>query len=198
MAGFASMLGLLLQVVLIVIVARFIFAWWQRRNTPAGAYATTGRSTGYSFAGLAGTSSSTASRTTAPPTTITKSDYDLFERLLGDIQSAFSAEDLPALCGMVTPEMLSYFSEQLADNASRGLVNRVTDVKLLQGDLSEAWREGSIDYATVAMKYALKDSMVERTSGRVVQGGERTEVTELWTFRRADGGNWLLSAIQQT
>jgi predicted lipid-binding transport protein (Tim44 family) len=46
MAGFASMLGLLLQVVLIVIVARFIFAWWQRRNAPVGAYATTGRSTG--------------------------------------------------------------------------------------------------------------------------------------------------------
>jgi predicted lipid-binding transport protein (Tim44 family) len=198
MAGFASMLGLLLQVVLIVIVARFIFAWWQRRNTPAGAYATTGPSTGYSFAGLAGTSSGTVSRTTAPPITITKSDYDAFERLLGDIQSAFSAEDLPALRGALTPEMLSYFSEQLADNASRGLINRVTDVILLQGDLAEAWREGSIDYATVAMKYALKDSMVERASGRVVQGGERTEVTELWTFRRARGGNWLLSAIQQT
>jgi predicted lipid-binding transport protein (Tim44 family) len=135
------------------------------------------------FAGLTGTSSGTASRTTASPITITKSDYDAFERLLGDIQSAFSAEDLPALRGVLTPEMLSYFSEQLADNASRGLINRV---------------EGSIDYATVAMKYALKDSMVERASGRVVQGGERTEVTELWTFRRARGGNWLLSAIQQT
>ena len=36
--------------------------------------------------------------------------------------------------------MLSYFSEQLAGNASRGLINRVTDVKLLQGDLAEAWR----------------------------------------------------------
>ena len=99
---------------------------------------------------------------------------------------------------MVTPEMLSYFSEQLADNASRGLINRVTDVKLLQGDLAEAWREGRTDYATVAMKYALKDSMVEGASGRVVEGGERTDVTELWTFMRAPGGSWLLSAIQQT
>jgi predicted lipid-binding transport protein (Tim44 family) len=32
MAGFASIFGLLLQIVLIVIVARLIFAWWQRRN----------------------------------------------------------------------------------------------------------------------------------------------------------------------
>ena len=43
------------------------------------------------------------------------------------------------------------FAEQLAENSSRGLVNRVTDVKLLQGDLSEAWRENNDDYATVAM-----------------------------------------------
>ena len=98
----------------------------------------------------------------------------------------------------VTPEMLSYFSEQLADNASRGLINRVTDVKLLQGDLAEAWREGGTDYATVAMRFALKDSMVERTSERIVEGGEQSEVTELWTFMRASGGSWLLSAIQQT
>jgi len=51
---------------------------------------------------------------------------------------------------MVTPEMLSYFSEELAANASHGLINRVTEIKLLQGDLAEAWREARGDYATVA------------------------------------------------
>jgi Tim44-like domain len=65
--------------------------------------------------------------------------------------------------------MLSYFSEQLAGKASRGLINRITDVKLLQGDLAEAWREGDTDYVTVAMKFALKDSIVERESGRTVE-----------------------------
>jgi predicted lipid-binding transport protein (Tim44 family) len=104
--------------------------------------------------------------------------------------------DLSTVRTMVTPEMLSYFSEQLAENASRGLTNRVTGVKLLQGDLSEAWREGDTDYATVAMKFALSDSMVDRASGRTVEGGQPTEVAELWTLAR--GGNWLLSAIQQT
>jgi predicted lipid-binding transport protein (Tim44 family) len=34
--------------------------------------------------------------------------YDAFERLLGDIQAAYSAEDLSALRAKVTPEMLSY------------------------------------------------------------------------------------------
>lgn len=198
MAGFASIIGLFLQVVLVVIVARLIFAWWQRRNASTPAYAAARPATGYNFGGFGGMSGSTASSGAGEPLAIAKSDYDAFERLLGDIQAAYSTEDLSALRANVTPEMLSYFSEQLAGNASRGLVNRVTDVKLLQGDLAEAWREGGAEYATVAMRFALKDSMVERTSERIVEGGERSEVTELWTFMRAPGGSWLLSAIQQT
>jgi predicted lipid-binding transport protein (Tim44 family) len=165
---------------------------------PAPAYAAAHPATGHGFGGLTGILGSTNAPPAGEPVTIAKSDYDAFERLLGDIQAAYSTEDLSALRVKLTPEMLSYFSEQLAGNASRGLINRVTDVKLLQGDLAEAWREGAADYATVAMKFALKDSMVERASGRTVEGGERSEVTELWTFVRAHGGNWLLSAIQQT
>jgi len=48
------------------------------------------------------------------------------------------------------------------------------------------------------MNFACKDSMVDRATGQTVEGVERSEVTELWTFIRASGGNWLLSAIQQT
>jgi predicted lipid-binding transport protein (Tim44 family) len=93
--------------------------------------------------------------------------------------------------------MVSYFVEEMTRNSSQGAVNKISDVKLLQGDLSEAWREGSDDYATVAMRYSLNDTMVDRASGRVLQI-EPSEATELWTFRRAGGGHWLLSAIQQT
>ena len=48
------------------------------------------------------------------------------------------------------------------------------------------------------MNFALRDGIIERASGRTVEGGELSKVTELWTFMRARGGNWLLSAIQQT
>jgi predicted lipid-binding transport protein (Tim44 family) len=198
MAGFASILGLLLQAVLVVIVGRLIFAWWQRRNMPAPVYAGASSAAGHTFRGLDGLMNGANTPSTTENLTIGKSDYDAFERLLGEIQGAYSAEDLSALRAKATPEMLSYFSEQLAGNASRGLINRVTDVKLLKGDLAEAWRESDTDYAAVAIKFALRDSMVERASGRTVEGGEPSEVTELWTFRRARGGNWLLSAIQQT
>jgi predicted lipid-binding transport protein (Tim44 family) len=134
MAGFASIVGLLLQIVLVVIVARLILAWWQRRNRPAPAYAAAHPATGHSFGALGGMLGSTNARPAGEPLSIAKSDYDAFERLLGDIQAAYSTEDLSALRAKVTPEMLSYFSEQLAGNASRGLINRVTDVRLLQGD----------------------------------------------------------------
>ena len=38
------------------------------------------------------------------------------------------------------------------------------------------------------------------STGRVVQGNAsaRTQSTEVWTFLRAPGGRWILSAIQQT
>ncbi len=115
------------------------------------------------------------------------------------MQTAYSNEDVGALRLRMTPEMLSYFSEELAANASRGVVNKLSDVKLVQGDLAEAWREGDDEYATVAMRYSQVDKLVDRASGRVVEGGDTPdEGVEYWTFRRADGGAWMVSAIQQT
>jgi predicted lipid-binding transport protein (Tim44 family) len=194
MGGFVSLLGLILQVVVVVFIVRLLMSWFRRGHEPA--YAAAHPVTGHAFGGLGSMLSGNAPA--GEPLTIAKSDYDAFEELLGDVQAAYSAEDLSALRAKVTPEMLSYFSEQLSQNASRGLINRVSGVKLLQGDLSEAWREDGAEYATVAMRFALTDSMVERASGRTVEGGQPSEVTELWTFMRARGGNWLLSAIQQS
>jgi predicted lipid-binding transport protein (Tim44 family) len=202
--GFASIFGLLLQIVIVVVVARLIWNWWQRRNQPA--YAAAGDAPSYNEPSshaqartdyASGGGGGDASGETIE---IGKEDYDTFERLLSDIQLAYGREDLNALRQMATPEMVSYFSDDLSDNASRGLVNRVSDVKLVQGDLSEAWREGDVDYATVAMTFSLIDTMVERASGRVVDGdpAHPGEATELWTFRRVRGGQWVLSGIQQT
>jgi predicted lipid-binding transport protein (Tim44 family) len=202
LGGFASIFGLLLQIVIVVVVARLAWGWWQRRNQPAYA---SGDPSSYNYArtdygaGSAGAAAG-GSAAAGEDIEIGKDDYDAFERLLGEVQTAYGREDLDALRRLATPEMVSYFSEDLANNASQGVVNRVSDVKLVQGDLSEAWREGSVEYATVAMTFSLIDQMVERSSGRVVDGDPThpIEVTELWTFRRAHGGQWLLSAVQQT
>jgi predicted lipid-binding transport protein (Tim44 family) len=206
LGGFASFLGLLLQVGLIIIVARLAWAWWQRRQQqpalasgPSMRDNATGSGGGFGgFLGM-GAGAGAAAAQSGAPLEIEPKDFDAFEQLLEEIQQAYSNEDLNALRSHVTPEMLSYFADDLADNASRGVHNKVSDVKLLQGDLAEAWREGGTDYATVAMRFGLTDQTLDRTTGRLVEGSTSPmEATELWTFRRARGGSWGLAAIQQT
>jgi predicted lipid-binding transport protein (Tim44 family) len=206
LGGFASMLGLMLQIGIIVLVGYLLWTWWQRRSQPALANGPSyrdmpsGDSRPSFLGGLggglgAGAPAARASGTDEVGTT--PEDFNTFEQLLGEIQAAYSAEDLGELRARATPEMVSYFAEDLAANASRGVVNRISDVKLLQGDLAEAWREGATDYATVAMRFALNDQTIDRASGRVIEGGPE-EATEVWTFMRVRGGQWLVSAIQQT
>ena len=133
------------------------------------------------------------------PVEIKPDDYEAFERLLGDIQAAWSNEDIAKLHTLATPEMVSYFTKDLEQNKANNDINKVSNVKLLQGDLAEAWREGDSEYATVAMRFSLVDKTLERGSGRLVAGSEQPiEVTEVWTFVRQRGGNWELSAIEQT
>jgi predicted lipid-binding transport protein (Tim44 family) len=101
MAGFASIFGLLLQFALIVIVARLIYAWWQRRNMSlAPSYAAARPATGHSFSGLGGMLHGTG----RPPEPVAIArPTDTFERMLGEIQSAYSREDLSALRAWVLP-----------------------------------------------------------------------------------------------
>jgi len=203
LGGFASLLGLLLQVVIVVVVARLIWTWWQRRSQPAYAGPSSmrqGLDGGANRLGLSGLGGFGGFGGGAPandaPLQVKPEDFDTFERLNREILLAYGNQDLTALRARVTPEMLSYYSEELARNASNGDVNQISDVKLLQGDLSEAWREGQDEYATVAMRYSLKDRMVARDDGRLIEELP-SEATEHWTFRRVAGGQWVLSAVQQ-
>ena len=210
LGGLASMFGLLLQVGLIALVVMFALRWWRSRNAPSYAsgpanfdagQAPQPRQQGGGFGGFGGmgAGAAAAAPVATAPIKITPDDYDAFERLLGDVQTAWSNEDKAALARLTTPEMESYFTADLADNAAKGLVNKVTDVKLLQGDLAEAWHEGSDDYATVAMRFSLVDKTIEKATSRVVDGSDQPiEATELWTFVRPNNASWMLSAIQQT
>jgi predicted lipid-binding transport protein (Tim44 family) len=200
LGGFSSIIGLMLQVALIVFLVRMAMAWWQRRHETQAAYAGGGgpsplgaQSTYRSGLGGFGMGSGST------PLQILAGDYEAFERLLSETQDAYSNEDVARLGKLATPEMVSYFARDLQENKQRNVVNKVSGAKLLQGDLAEAWREGDTDYASVAMRYSLVDTYLDRASGRVVEGnGQPEEVTEVWTFTRPHGGSWILSAIQQT
>jgi len=203
LGGIASFIGLLLQVGLIALVVMFAVRWWRNRNAPSYASGPANFDANQQaprqggFGGFGGGSAAVAP--VATPIKVTPDDYDAFERLLTDVQAAWSNEDKAALARLTTPEMEQYFTSDLAANQAKGVVNKVSDVKLLQGDLAEAWHEGSDDYATVAMRFTLVDKTTEKATGRVVDGGDQPiEATELWTFVRPPNSPWILSAIQQT
>jgi predicted lipid-binding transport protein (Tim44 family) len=217
LGGLASFLGLALQVGIIALIGWLLYTLWQRRSQPATAMGPSMRdmpsspssqqSYQHNASGLGGGLGAGVGRTgygaaAAPPSNpdeigTTSADFDTFERLLGEVQTAYGAEDIAKLRNLVTPEMASYYMEELNANASRGVVNRISDVKLLQGDPAEAWREGDTEYCTVAVRYSLKDEIVDRASGRVIEGGV-DEAVEVWTYMRVRGGNWIVSAVQQT
>ena len=195
LGGFSSILGLLLQIALIVFVVRLAMSWWQRRQMSEPAYASPAGGTGHSNPGGMGFGLGS----TSAPLQIQPSDYEAFERLLVEMQAAFSNGDVAKLRTIATPEMVTFFTEDMEQNRARNQINKVSDTKLLQGDLAESWREGDTDYASVAMRFSMIDRYVDASSGRLVGGSEQpVEATEVWTFARERGGNWMLSAIQQT
>ncbi len=135
---------------------------------------------------------------------VNATDYQGFEEILKNVQAAWSRGDLGALRRYVTPEMLSYFSEQLSKNQSQGVINHVDDIELLKGEVREAWDEGHLQYATALMHWRARDYTVSAEgkpgASEIVVGGDpqhASEASEMWTFARSPGGRWLLSAIQQ-
>jgi predicted lipid-binding transport protein (Tim44 family) len=196
LGGLSSILGLILQIGLIVMVVRLAMSWWQRRHQSA--YAGAGAGPGAAPSSFrAGTGFGMGSG--SAPLELTPSDYEAFERLLSEIQAAWSNEDIGKLRTLATPEMVSYFTGDLDANKARNRINKTSAVKLLQGDLAEAWREGETDFASVAMRFSLIDKTLDRTTGQMVDGSDQpAEVTEVWTFLRPRGAGWELSAIQQT
>ncbi|WP_020177456.1 TIM44-like domain-containing protein [Methylopila sp. M107] len=151
--------------------------------------------------GFGGGSYGGAQRPEYGEVTIGAADYDAFQKLLSDVQEAWSRQDLGTLHRLATPEMSQMFADDLAELTRDGVANRVSNVKLLQGDLSESWSENNEDYATVAMRYELVDVTEDIRTRQVVDGdpSRPTEATELWTFvRPSQGGEWRLSAVQQS
>ena len=115
-------------------------------------------------------------------------------------QDAFAHEDYTRLRAITTPEIMSYLAEELSHNAVHGRRNEVTSTKLLDAEVSEAWREQTGDYATIAMRYEGIDFMRDRTTGAVLSGdAERpSQTTELWTFVRSGAwGEWKVVAIRR-
>lgn len=204
MGALAAVAGFLLQMLLIGGIVYLIFRLFRGSAGTNPAMATAGAQGAYAGRNptdILNRSGSAGGGGAVDEIKIGPADYDAFERMLGEVQTAYGKNDVDALGRLLTPEMLSYFAAELDDNAKNGLLNVVSDVKLEQGDLAEAWREQQLEYATVVLRYTLKDATIETATGRVVEGSrdEPTELTEVWTFVRPVRGTasqWELSAVQ--
>jgi len=163
---------------------------------------------GFSFAGAGGGMPLSAGAAAAPApqryrghdTTVGDADLTAFQGIHAAVQEAWGRGDLGKMRQLMTPEMLSYFNEELTRNTSQGVQNVVSDVRLLKGEITESWEEGDLQYATAFMRWSSIDHVVRLGQpDQVVSGDPRTpsESEEMWTFVRRRGGNWLLSAIQQ-
>ena len=211
LGSLAGMLGFLLQIALIGGVIFLVMRLLRSRREAAMATPAQGMARDaqpaqnpmqrQTLGGMMG-GAATQAPPALQPLNLTGEDFGAFEKLLGDVQGAYSSENVAALRTLLTPEMASYFEGDLSDNEAKGVINKIANVKLLQGDLSEAWREAGGEYATVAMRYAISDALVERRTGRTIEGdlAKVGEVTEVWTFVREPNtaqAGWKLSAIQQ-
>jgi predicted lipid-binding transport protein (Tim44 family) len=202
LGGGMSFIGLLLQLALLYFLFKFVMGFLRGRGATQGSAYTAyppfgGGNPQGGFGGGFGGGAPQPSKLNIGP-----ADYSAFEQLLGAIQKDYSDEDLNALRAKTTPEMATYFADDLAENARRGVINKLSNVAFLQGDLTEAWREAGGEYASVAMRFSLNDAMLDRATGRVVSGdlASPQQATEIWTFTRFPGGgagDWKLSAIQQ-
>ena len=196
LGGFGHVFGGLLQFLIIGFLIFFLVRWLVGRFAPAGGGAMP-RSVGAAAAPAAG-------RFRGRDTTVGDDDLNAFQSIHAAVQEAWGRGDLGRLRPLMTPEMVSYFSEELTRNTSQGVQNIVSDVRLLKGDISESWEEGDLQYATAYMRWSAIDYVVRtgRSPGQpdyLVSGDPKTpvEAEEVWTFVRGRGGNWLLSAIQQ-
>jgi hypothetical protein len=130
-------------------------------------------------------------------------DLSAFQGIHAQVQEAWSRGDIGHLRGLMTPEMVGYFNEELTRNASQGVQNLVSNVNLLKGEVTESWEEGDLQYASALMRWSAIDYIVKLgqngAAEPVVSGNPRVPVEEeeMWTFVRRRGGQWLLSAIQQ-
>lgn len=203
--GIAGFLGLLFQVALIGGLIWLALRLFRRRSEPqlASAGGPLGREAYQpqpAAPAMGGLGGGAAAASAAKPVEfeLQGADYGSFERLLSEVQAAISDENVARLRQITTPEISGALEDEFAENARKGLIEKAADVKLLQGDLAESWREDGYEYATVAMRFSLLTAMVERNGGKVVEGHATIprEVTEHWTFVRSRGGEWKVAAIQ--
>jgi predicted lipid-binding transport protein (Tim44 family) len=193
---FGHAFGGLLSILLIGLLIFFVF------RLLAGVFA--GGGGGFAPRSVGAAAAPAQQRYRGRDTSVGDADLNAFQSLHAAVQEAWGRGDLARMRQLMTPEMLSYFSEELTKNTSQGVENHVSNVTLVKAELTESWEEGDLEYATAYMRwtaidYTVRSGAAPSSPGALVSGDPRvpTEAEEVWTFVRRRAGQWLLSAVQQ-
>ena len=221
LGSMSSILGLIIQLGLIYLLVRLAMNFFARRREPEAAGAAPGAARsglGGLGAGMGGFGGGSGAGGPYGPTgagidgpvgpvvgdlTVDEADFQAFERKLAEIQSAYGegrhgppAPQRDARNGVL---LLRGHRRKRAQRADQQGLGREAPAGRPVGSLA---RGDDQDFATVAMRFSVVDTIVDRATGAYVSGDRDapSEVTEVWTFTRRSGGSpedWKLAALQQ-
>ena len=204
LGGGFSLIGLLLQVGLLFLAFRFIMGFFRNRQPAFG-----GTGGGSMFGGGTPFGGGGAQPASGPARPHRRADHHRPGRLPGFRASPgrqpgrlFERRCDGAAAPRGRPRWPAISSRNWPETNARASSTGSATVHLVSGDLSEAWREGNSDFATVAMRFSLIDVTMDQRTNQIVSGDASApqNVTEVWTFTRPTGAGpqaWMLSAIQQ-
>lgn len=127
-------------------------------------------------------------------------DPDVASDLFFKIQGAWTRRDLASVRPNLGPEIQQGLEHDLAELRKNQQINRLENITVRSTEVTSAWVEGNVEYATVRFTANLLDYTVDERTNQVVQGSDHTptKFQEFWTFAREGAfGAWRLMGIEQ-
>ena len=131
-------------------------------------------------------------------------DEQDFADILLVVQAAWSAGDVMAMRGHITPDMATYFDRRLAQNVDNGVENRVVDVSGIRVERLDEWDQDGLHYAKARMHWRALDYVIDMSKlpdepGYIIDGSPENPIDcdEVWTFVKSPDGAWLLCEVEQ-
>lgn len=106
------------------------------------------------------------------------------------IQEAWSLQDLSRARAFISDGVYERFSRQIAEYKSRGIRNRMTDVKVLETEALGYLTGPHFDAVYVKVKASAVDEVVALDGDKVLSGGPDV-FSEVWTLLRRPGAKTL-------
>jgi predicted lipid-binding transport protein (Tim44 family) len=120
-------------------------------------------------------------------------------RVMLNLHKAWNQQDLAALTGEVSENLLEYLGMGLKMINLREEISRLEDLRLTRLVVTEAGQEGDKDFIALRLEGQVLEYILQKCSYKLVSGSLTypVEVRECWRFeRRREEGSWKLTDIR--